>query len=125
VLRVELNRPLPDGRLSNHLAVLELISRQIDFHAAWKPVPHVRFFALAVPEDVSRQDFSAKALKQAGAKGFDAYAIHPYYGSTAETPRSPPPPAKRGAPPTAVTLGNILAPQLKSAVARTPSCSKR
>lgn len=48
-----------------------------------------------------------RALKRAGAKGFDAYAHHPYYGSTAETPLSPPPPAKRGAPPTAVTLGNI------------------
>jgi hypothetical protein len=48
-----------------------------------------------------------RAMKTGGAKGFDAYAHHPYYGSPAETPTTPPPPGKRGQPPTAVTLGNI------------------
>ena len=47
-----------------------------------------------------------RAMKSGGAKGFDAYAHHPYYGSPAETP-STTPPGKRGQPPTAVTLGNI------------------
>jgi hypothetical protein len=48
-----------------------------------------------------------RAMKLGGAKGFDAYAHHPYYGSPAETPSTPPPPGRRGQPPTAVTLGNI------------------
>jgi hypothetical protein len=48
-----------------------------------------------------------RAMKSGGAKGFDAYAHHPYYGSPAETPSTPPPPGRRGQPPTAVTLGNI------------------
>jgi hypothetical protein len=48
-----------------------------------------------------------RAMKAGGAKGFDAYAHHPYYGSPAETPATKPPPGKRGQPPTAVTLGNI------------------
>ena len=48
-----------------------------------------------------------RAMKIAGAKGFDAYAHHPYYGYPTETPNTPPPPGKRGAPPTAVTLGNF------------------
>ncbi len=48
-----------------------------------------------------------RAMKLGGAKGFDAYAHHPYYGSPAEPPSTPPPPGKRGRPPTAVTLGNI------------------
>jgi hypothetical protein len=48
-----------------------------------------------------------RAMKLGGAKGFDAYAHHPYYGSPAETPSTPPPPGKRGRPPTAVTHGNI------------------
>ena len=48
-----------------------------------------------------------RAMKAGGAKGFDAYAHHPYYGSPAETPTTKPPPGKRGQPPTAVTLGNI------------------
>jgi hypothetical protein len=42
-----------------------------------------------------------RAMKRAGARGFDAYAHHPYYGSPAETPSTRPP------GPTAVTLGNI------------------
>ena len=46
-------------------------------------------------------------MKAGGAKGFDAYAHHPYYGSPAETPTTKPPPGKRGQPPTAVTLGNF------------------
>jgi hypothetical protein len=50
-----------------------------------------------------------RAMKIAGARGFDAYAHHPYSGSRQETPLTPPPPAKRGAPPTAVTMGNITA----------------
>jgi hypothetical protein len=48
-----------------------------------------------------------RAMKAGGAKGFDAYAHHPYYGSPAETPTTKPSPGKRGQPPTAVTLGNI------------------
>jgi hypothetical protein len=50
-----------------------------------------------------------RAMKAGGAKGFDAYAHHPYYGSPAETPITKPPPGRRGQPPTAVTLGNINA----------------
>jgi hypothetical protein len=64
VLRLEPRRPLPNGRLSDHLAVSELIPRQIDFHASRKPIPHVRFRSLAVAEDVRRQDFSAKDVVQ-------------------------------------------------------------
>ena len=48
-----------------------------------------------------------RGMKKAGAAKFDAYAHHPYYGAPNETPSTPPPPGKRGAPPTAVTLGNI------------------
>jgi hypothetical protein len=48
-----------------------------------------------------------RALKKAGAKGFDAYAHHPYYGAPRETPSTPPPPGIHGNAPTAVTLGNI------------------
>jgi hypothetical protein len=48
-----------------------------------------------------------RAMKQGGAKGFDAYAHHPYYGSPAETPATKPPPGMRGQPATAVTLGNF------------------
>jgi hypothetical protein len=50
-----------------------------------------------------------RAMKIAGAKGFDAYAHHPYYGARQETPLTPPPPGRRGATPTAVTMGNITA----------------
>src|SRR5437763_1734581 len=64
VLRLEPRRPSPDGRLSDHLAVSELIPRQINFHASRKPIPHVRFRSLAVAEDVRRQDFSAKDVVQ-------------------------------------------------------------
>ena len=49
----------------------------------------------------------ARAVKAGGAKGFDAYAHHPYNGSPAETPTTKPPPGRRGQPPTAVTLGNL------------------
>jgi Glycosyl hydrolase catalytic core len=42
-----------------------------------------------------------RAMKRMGARGFDAYAHHPYYGSRSETPSTRP---KAG---TAVTLGNI------------------
>ena len=48
-----------------------------------------------------------RAMKKAGAKGFDAYAHHPYYGAPRETPRTPPPPGIHGNAATAVTLGNI------------------
>ncbi len=48
-----------------------------------------------------------RAMKLAGARGFDAYAHHPYYGSPSETPATKPPQGKRGQPPTAVTLGNF------------------
>ena len=33
-----------------------------------------------------------RAMKAGGARGFDAYAHHPYYGSPAETPTTKPPP---------------------------------
>jgi hypothetical protein len=42
-----------------------------------------------------------RAMKRAGARGFDAYAHHPYYGTPAESP------ATRPAGRTGVTLGNI------------------
>jgi hypothetical protein len=42
-----------------------------------------------------------RAMKRAGARGFDAYAHHPYYGRPSETPRTRPPAR------TAITLGNI------------------
>jgi len=42
-----------------------------------------------------------RAMKKAGAEGFDAYAHHPYYGGPAESPATPSP--GRGG----VTLGNI------------------
>jgi hypothetical protein len=48
-----------------------------------------------------------QAMWAAGARGFDAYAHHPYYGAPNETPSTPPPPGARGQPPTAVTLGNF------------------
>ncbi len=48
----------------------------------------------------------ARALKQAGAKGFDAYAHHPYYETPADTP-STKPRSINGKPPNAVTLGNL------------------
>ena len=48
-----------------------------------------------------------RAMKIGGAKGFDAYAHHPYYGSPVETPSTKPPPGRRGQPSTAVTLGNF------------------
>ena len=49
----------------------------------------------------------ARAVRAAGAKGFDAYAHHPYYGTPVETPSTKPAPGANGAAPTAVTLGNI------------------
>ncbi len=48
-----------------------------------------------------------RAMKAAGATGFDAYAHHPYYGKLQETPSTPPPPGIHGNAPTAVTLGNF------------------
>jgi putative glycosyl hydrolase len=48
-----------------------------------------------------------RAMKAGGAKGFDAYAHHPYYGRPSETPSTPPPPGIHGNAPTAVTLGNF------------------
>ena len=48
-----------------------------------------------------------RAMKAAGATGFDAVAHHPYYGKPSETPATPPPNGARGQAATAVTLGNI------------------
>jgi hypothetical protein len=48
-----------------------------------------------------------RAMKAAGAEGFDAYAHHPYYGARSETPTTKPPPGPAGQAPTAVTLGNF------------------
>jgi hypothetical protein len=45
-------------------------------------------------------------VKKAGLKSFDAWAHHPYYGTPSETPTTKPV-TKKGAPPTAITLGNI------------------
>ena len=42
-----------------------------------------------------------RAMKAAGATGFDAYAHHPYYGNPSETPSTPPSSRQ------AITLGNI------------------
>jgi hypothetical protein len=47
-----------------------------------------------------------RAVKNAGLKSFDAWAHHPYYGMPSETPTTKPVTAK-GAPATAITLGNI------------------
>ena len=57
---LEPRRPLPDRRLSEHLAVFELSACQIDLETAGEPIPHVRFNPPAIPEHVRRQDFSAK-----------------------------------------------------------------
>ena len=48
-----------------------------------------------------------RAMRKAGATGFNAYAHHPYYGKRQETPSTPPPQGIHGNAPTAVTLGNI------------------
>jgi len=48
-----------------------------------------------------------RAMKAAGARGFDAYAHHPYYGKPTETPAKAPPPGIHGNAPTAITLGNF------------------
>jgi hypothetical protein len=48
-----------------------------------------------------------RAMKKAGAKGFDAYAHHPYYGAPRETPSTAPPPGIHGNAATAITLGNL------------------
>jgi len=47
-----------------------------------------------------------RAVKNAGLKSFDAWAHHPYYAGPADQPTTKPVTAK-GAPATAVTLGNI------------------
>jgi hypothetical protein len=47
-----------------------------------------------------------RAAKKAGLKTFDAWAHHPYYARPTDTPTSKPVTAK-GAPATAVTLGNL------------------
>ncbi len=48
-----------------------------------------------------------EAMKRYGAKGFTAFAHHPYYGSRRETPDTRPAPAENGRAATAVTLGNL------------------
>jgi hypothetical protein len=47
-----------------------------------------------------------RAVKKAGLKTFDAWAHHPYYAGPSDTPATKPL-TKKGAPPTAVTLGNF------------------
>ena len=47
-----------------------------------------------------------RAVKTAGLKTFDAWAHHPYYAGPSDTPTSKPAQV-RGAPSTAVTLGNL------------------
>ena len=48
-----------------------------------------------------------RAMRAGGAKGFDAYAHHPYYQSPVETPSTRPRPGASGQAATAVTLGNF------------------
>jgi hypothetical protein len=48
-----------------------------------------------------------RAMRAAGARGFDVYAHHPYYGFRGETPSTPPTNGAVGQPPTAVTMGNL------------------
>jgi hypothetical protein len=48
-----------------------------------------------------------RAMRAAGARGFDAYAHHPYYGSRNETPSTAPASGPKGQPPTAVTMSNL------------------
>ncbi len=48
-----------------------------------------------------------RAMKAGGAKGFDAYAHHPYYCRPSRRRRPSRGPGRRGQLPTAVTLGNI------------------
>ena len=47
-----------------------------------------------------------RAAKKAGLKTFDAWAHHPYYAGPSDQPTTKPVTAK-GAPATAITLGNI------------------
>ena len=46
-------------------------------------------------------------MKRYGAKGFDAYAHHPYYGSPDRDADDEAAPGTRGQDPTAVTLANL------------------
>jgi hypothetical protein len=48
-----------------------------------------------------------RAMKAAGARGFDAYAHNPYYGFRRETPSTLPASGPTGQPATAVTMGNL------------------
>jgi hypothetical protein len=48
-----------------------------------------------------------RAMKVANARGFAAYAHHPYYGGKNESPTTPPPQGSRGQPTNAITLGNF------------------
>ena len=54
----------------------------------------------------SRRSRSCARSKKAGLKTFDAWAHHPYYSAPSDTPTTKPVTAK-GAPATAVTLGNL------------------
>jgi hypothetical protein len=47
-----------------------------------------------------------RAAKKAGLKTFDAWAHHPYYASASDTPTTKPL-SPKGAPATAITLGNL------------------
>jgi hypothetical protein len=47
-----------------------------------------------------------RATKKAGLKTFDAWAHHPYYASASDTPTTKPL-SPKGAPATAITLGNL------------------
>jgi hypothetical protein len=48
-----------------------------------------------------------RAMKRFGARGFDAYDHHPYYGANTETPTTRPTTGRHGAPATSIVLGNI------------------
>ena len=62
-----------------------------------------------------------RAMKQAGAKGFDAYAHHPYYGTPTETPSTSRPGI--GPAPTAITLANFSLLTARPSSGSTATCA--
>src|SRR5436190_23001724 len=60
MLALEFRRPFAHRRLADHLAVRELVARQIELDAAGQAVPHVRLHPLAVAEDAGRQKLTAE-----------------------------------------------------------------
>src|SRR5437763_16926583 len=60
MLALEFRRPFAHRRLADHLAVRELVARQIELDAAGQAVPHVGLHPLAVAEDAGRQELAAE-----------------------------------------------------------------